>query len=185
MFIWQIFILIVVFFFQTGVYSNTVVLQHHSVVMTKADKIYKVKCTYDMSSKNITFGMMPIRLVPNCLPHFRYPLFLPPIVANCWDLFLVYLYGWMHLNPILKDLREINLLNIMIYCVEQFLNSQYYRILRFNAYTRKTNMILLSLSYSTQSLHHSWCTLLNIQGIPPRNVICENFWGSIVALYRN
>jgi len=31
--------------------------------MTKADKIYKVKCTYDMSSKNITFGMMPIRLV--------------------------------------------------------------------------------------------------------------------------
>jgi len=29
--------------------------------MTKADKIYKVKCTYDMSSKNITFGMMPIR----------------------------------------------------------------------------------------------------------------------------
>ncbi|XP_017872563.1 PREDICTED: uncharacterized protein LOC108620175 [Drosophila arizonae] len=45
----------------TGVYSNTVVLQHHSVVMTKADKIYKVKCTYDMSSKNITFGMMPIR----------------------------------------------------------------------------------------------------------------------------
>ncbi|XP_018368914.1 PREDICTED: uncharacterized protein LOC108764967 isoform X2 [Trachymyrmex cornetzi] len=45
----------------TGIYSNTVVLQHHSVVMTKADKIYKVKCTYDMSSKNITFGMMPIR----------------------------------------------------------------------------------------------------------------------------
>ncbi|XP_044010727.1 uncharacterized protein LOC122854289 [Aphidius gifuensis] len=45
----------------TGVYSNTVVLQHHSVVMTKADKIYRVKCTYDMSSKNITFGMMPIR----------------------------------------------------------------------------------------------------------------------------
>ncbi|CAH0384150.1 unnamed protein product [Bemisia tabaci] len=45
----------------TGVFSNTVVLQHHSVVMTKADKIYKVKCTYDMSPKNITFGMMPIR----------------------------------------------------------------------------------------------------------------------------
>ncbi|XP_066993386.2 uncharacterized protein tyn [Anabrus simplex] len=45
----------------TGVYTNTVVLQHHNVVMTKADKIYKVKCTYDMSSKNITFGMMPIR----------------------------------------------------------------------------------------------------------------------------
>lgn len=51
------------FEFQTGVYSNTVVLQHHSVVMTKADKIYKVKCTYDMSSKNITFGMVPIRFV--------------------------------------------------------------------------------------------------------------------------
>uniref|UniRef100_A0A182QEI7 ZP domain-containing protein n=1 Tax=Anopheles farauti TaxID=69004 RepID=A0A182QEI7_9DIPT len=45
----------------TGIYSNTVVLQHHSVVMTKADKIYKVKCTYDMSSKNISFGMLPIR----------------------------------------------------------------------------------------------------------------------------
>jgi hypothetical protein len=45
----------------TGIYSNTIVLQHHSVVMTKADKIYRVKCTYDMSSKNITFGMMPIR----------------------------------------------------------------------------------------------------------------------------
>lgn len=51
------------FSFKTGVYSNTVVLQHHSVVMTKADKIYKVKCTYDMSSKNITFGMVPIRSV--------------------------------------------------------------------------------------------------------------------------
>lgn len=49
------------FVLKIGVYSNTVVLQHHSVVMTKADKIYKVKCTYDMSSKNITFGMMPIR----------------------------------------------------------------------------------------------------------------------------
>lgn len=48
-------------------YSNTVVLQHHSVVMTKADKIYKVKCTYDMSSKNITFGMVPIRSVSNTL----------------------------------------------------------------------------------------------------------------------
>uniref|UniRef100_A0A1B0CDT4 Cuticlin-1 n=2 Tax=Lutzomyia longipalpis TaxID=7200 RepID=A0A1B0CDT4_LUTLO len=45
----------------TGVYTNTIVLQHHSIVMTKADKIYKVKCTYDMSSKDITFGMMPIR----------------------------------------------------------------------------------------------------------------------------
>ncbi|XP_034952252.1 uncharacterized protein tyn [Chelonus insularis] len=45
----------------TGVYSNTVVLQHHSIVMTKADKVYRVKCTYDMSSKNITFGMMPIK----------------------------------------------------------------------------------------------------------------------------
>lgn len=54
-------LLLLPFPLQTGVYSNTVVLQHHSVVMTKADKIYKVKCTYDMSSKNITFGMMPIR----------------------------------------------------------------------------------------------------------------------------
>ncbi|XP_071452108.1 uncharacterized protein tyn [Hetaerina americana] len=45
----------------TGVYSNTVVLQHHSMVMTKADKIYKIKCTYDMSPKNITYGLIPIR----------------------------------------------------------------------------------------------------------------------------
>lgn len=44
-----------------GVYSNTIVLQHHSVVMTKADKIYKVKCTYDMSSKNVSYGMTPVR----------------------------------------------------------------------------------------------------------------------------
>ena len=29
--------------------------------MTKTDKIYKVRCTYDTTSKNITFGMMPIR----------------------------------------------------------------------------------------------------------------------------
>ena len=61
-------------------YTNTVVVQRHSVVMTKTDKIYKViflkpcfdeisinifstqvRCTYDTSSKNITFGMMPIR----------------------------------------------------------------------------------------------------------------------------
>jgi hypothetical protein len=47
--------------FQSGVFTNTVILQHHSVVMTKADKIYKVKCTYDMSPKDVTFGMMPIR----------------------------------------------------------------------------------------------------------------------------
>ena len=46
---------------QGGVYTNTVVVQRHSVVMTKTDKIYKVRCTYDTSSKNITFGMMPIR----------------------------------------------------------------------------------------------------------------------------
>ena len=42
-------------------YTNTVVVQLHSVVMTKTDKIYKVRCTYDTASKNITFGMMPIR----------------------------------------------------------------------------------------------------------------------------
>ena len=49
------------FHLQGGVYTNTVVVQRHSVVMTKTDKIYKVRCTYDTSSKNITFGMMPIR----------------------------------------------------------------------------------------------------------------------------
>ena len=37
------------------------VVQRHSVVMTKTDKIYKVRCTYDTTSRNITFGMMPIR----------------------------------------------------------------------------------------------------------------------------
>jgi len=44
-----------------GMFTNTIVLQHHSVVMTKGDKIYKIKCTYDMSPRNISFGMMPIR----------------------------------------------------------------------------------------------------------------------------
>lgn len=44
-----------------GIYTNTVVVQRHSVVMTKTDKIYKVRCTYDTSSRNVTFGMMPIR----------------------------------------------------------------------------------------------------------------------------
>ncbi|KZS20435.1 Uncharacterized protein APZ42_012806 [Daphnia magna] len=33
----------------SGMFTNTIVLQHHSVVMTKGDKIYKIKCTYDMS----------------------------------------------------------------------------------------------------------------------------------------
>ncbi|CAN7993009.1 unnamed protein product, partial [Ixodes hexagonus] len=44
-----------------GVYTNTVVLQHHNVVLTKADKVYNVRCTYETSSKNISFGMMPVR----------------------------------------------------------------------------------------------------------------------------
>ena len=44
-----------------GMFTNTIVLQHHSVVMTKGDKIYKIKCTYDMSPRNVSFGMMPIR----------------------------------------------------------------------------------------------------------------------------
>ena len=43
-----------------GVYTNTVVLQHHNVVLTKADKVYNVRCTYETSSKNISFGMMPV-----------------------------------------------------------------------------------------------------------------------------
>lgn len=46
---------------QGGVYTNTVVLQHHNVVLTKADKVYNVRCTYETSSKNISFGMMPVR----------------------------------------------------------------------------------------------------------------------------
>ncbi|UYV79377.1 hypothetical protein LAZ67_17002369 [Cordylochernes scorpioides] len=45
-----------------GVYTNTVVLQHHNVVLTKADKVYNVRCTYETSSRNVTFGMMPVRL---------------------------------------------------------------------------------------------------------------------------
>ena len=50
----------------SGMFTNTIVLQHHSVVMTKGDKIYKIKCTYDMSPRNVSFGMMPIRLFRNC-----------------------------------------------------------------------------------------------------------------------
>ncbi|MCL4137100.1 UNVERIFIED_CONTAM: hypothetical protein GTU68_059368, partial [Idotea baltica] len=60
-----------------GVYTNTIVIQHHSVVMTKTDKIYKVRCTYDMSSKNITFGMMPIR-DPAMIPITSAPEAPPP-----------------------------------------------------------------------------------------------------------
>ncbi|XP_013774463.1 uncharacterized protein LOC106459393 [Limulus polyphemus] len=44
-----------------GVYTNTIVLQHHSVVMTKADKIYNVRCTYETNPKNVSFEMMSVR----------------------------------------------------------------------------------------------------------------------------
>ncbi|KAI1289794.1 hypothetical protein HDE_08363 [Halotydeus destructor] len=44
-----------------GVYTNTVVLQHHNVVLTKADKVYHVRCTYETTSRNVSFGMMPVR----------------------------------------------------------------------------------------------------------------------------
>ncbi|XP_022239988.1 uncharacterized protein LOC106458127 [Limulus polyphemus] len=43
-----------------GVFTNTVVLQHHSVVMTKSDKVYNVRCTYETTSRNVSFGMMPV-----------------------------------------------------------------------------------------------------------------------------
>ena len=46
---------------QGGMYTNTVVLQHHNVVLTKADKVYHVRCTYETTSRNVTFGMMPVR----------------------------------------------------------------------------------------------------------------------------
>ncbi|XP_043194798.1 uncharacterized protein LOC122366503 isoform X4 [Amphibalanus amphitrite] len=62
------------------VYSNTVVVQHHSVVMTKTDKIYKVRCTYDMSSRNITFGMMPIR-DPDMISITSAPAAPPPRIS--------------------------------------------------------------------------------------------------------
>ncbi|XP_037088474.1 uncharacterized protein LOC119109039 [Pollicipes pollicipes] len=62
------------------VYSNTVVVQHHSVVMTKTDKIYKVRCTYDMSSRNITFGMMPIR-DPDMISITSAPAAPPPKIS--------------------------------------------------------------------------------------------------------
>lgn len=48
---------------QGGMYTNTVVLQHHNVVLTKADKVYHVRCTYETTSRNVTFGMMPVRFV--------------------------------------------------------------------------------------------------------------------------
>nr|XP_053644382.1 uncharacterized protein LOC128696968 [Cherax quadricarinatus] len=60
-----------------GVYTNTVVIQHHSIVMTKTDKIYKIRCTYDMTSKNITFGMLPIR-DPDMIPITSAPEAPPP-----------------------------------------------------------------------------------------------------------
>jgi len=44
-----------------GIYTNTVVLQHHNVVLTKADKVYHVRCTYETTSRNVSFGMMPVR----------------------------------------------------------------------------------------------------------------------------
>ncbi|KAI2803756.1 hypothetical protein BLOT_007892 [Blomia tropicalis] len=44
-----------------GMYTNTVVLQHHNVVLTKADKVYHVRCTYETTSRNVTFGMLPVR----------------------------------------------------------------------------------------------------------------------------
>ncbi|UYV73159.1 hypothetical protein LAZ67_10002009 [Cordylochernes scorpioides] len=46
---------------QGGVYTNTVVLQHHNVVLTRADKVYNVRCTYEIASRNVSFGMIPIR----------------------------------------------------------------------------------------------------------------------------
>ncbi|XP_022255878.1 uncharacterized protein LOC106471553 [Limulus polyphemus] len=44
-----------------GVFTNTMVLQHHSLVMTKSDKVYNIRCTYEVSSKNVSFGMIPVR----------------------------------------------------------------------------------------------------------------------------
>ncbi|XP_076343318.1 uncharacterized protein LOC143243347 [Tachypleus tridentatus] len=44
-----------------GVFTNTIVLQHHTVVMTKSDKVYKVRCTYETTSKNVSFGIMPVQ----------------------------------------------------------------------------------------------------------------------------
>ncbi|GAB6033044.1 hypothetical protein CHUAL_012231 [Chamberlinius hualienensis] len=43
-----------------GIYTNTIVIQHHSVVVTKADKLYKIRCTYDISSKNVTFDTISV-----------------------------------------------------------------------------------------------------------------------------
>ncbi|UXI21189.1 DET1-like protein [Sarcoptes scabiei] len=50
-----------------GMYTNTVVLQHHNVVLTKADKVYHVRCTYETTSRNVTFGMMPVSRDPDTL----------------------------------------------------------------------------------------------------------------------
>lgn len=47
--------------FQSGTYTNTIVLQHHNVVLTKADKVYHVRCTYETASRNVSFGMMPVK----------------------------------------------------------------------------------------------------------------------------
>lgn len=69
-------------------YINTVVIQHHSIVMTKTDKIYKIRCTYDMTSKNITFGMLPIRYVALIIPSVQWHLALA-IITLYWCNYIV------------------------------------------------------------------------------------------------
>lgn len=46
---------------KSGTYTNTIVIQHHNVVLTKADKVYHVRCTYETASRNVSFGMMPVK----------------------------------------------------------------------------------------------------------------------------
>ena len=38
-----------------------IVIQHRSTIVTKADQIYRIKCSYDTSSSTVSFGMGPVR----------------------------------------------------------------------------------------------------------------------------
>ena len=59
----------ILFHVQSGVYTNTVVVQRHSVVMTKTDKIYKVNyyskkkylknCKYINNSSSVPYQSTP------------------------------------------------------------------------------------------------------------------------------
>jgi hypothetical protein len=46
--------------FKSTEFTNTVVLQRNAKILTKADQLYRIKCSYDITPKSILFGMFPI-----------------------------------------------------------------------------------------------------------------------------